>query len=351
MLSLKSNKGMDVKVSIIVPIYNVEKYLKRCMDSLLNQTLNDIEIIMVDDGSPDNCPQMCDDYLKTDSRIKVIHKKNAGLGYARNSGLDIARGEYVAFVDSDDYVDTDMYELLYQKAKSGQFDVVYSGVVKEWYGGKTSKSFISDKEYRGIQVVELLADMISPAPEVKEEGGFNFSVWTSIYKRDVIEKNEIRFQSEREIMSEDIVFHAELLPHCRSVCYYPDAFYHYCYNDNSLTHNFNPKKIAANFALYEMILKILKQNNLEYMRDRVMRLFMGYTRGIILRNILLSSVSLSEKKMMCREVYDYPGWKYIFSHYPIGKITFLRRMILMTIKYKLFYVEYFFFNMYYRSKH
>ena len=105
------------KISIIVPIYNVEKYLDRCMQSLLNQTLTDIEIIMVDDGSPDRCPQMCDEYAKKDSRIKVIHKSNAGLGYARNSGLEIATGEYVAFVDSDDYVYTQIYESLYVSAK------------------------------------------------------------------------------------------------------------------------------------------------------------------------------------------------------------------------------------------
>ena len=100
---------MKPKVSIIVPVYNVEKYLVRCMESLLNQTLKEIEIILVDDGSPDNCPQMCDEYARRDSRVKVIHKSNAGLGYARNSGLDVAVGEYIAFVDSDDYVDTSMY--------------------------------------------------------------------------------------------------------------------------------------------------------------------------------------------------------------------------------------------------
>jgi len=92
------------KVSVIVPIYNVEKYFERCMRSLLNQTLKEIEIILVDDESPDNCPAMCDEYAGTDNRVKVIHKKNEGLGFARNSGLEIATGEYVAFVDSDDFV-------------------------------------------------------------------------------------------------------------------------------------------------------------------------------------------------------------------------------------------------------
>ncbi|MDR2834406.1 MAG: glycosyltransferase, partial [Streptococcaceae bacterium] len=86
------------KISIIVPVYNVEKYLPQCMDSLLNQTLTNIEIILVDDGSPDNCPAMCDEYAKQDNRVKVVHKENGGLGYARNSGLEIANGEYITFV-------------------------------------------------------------------------------------------------------------------------------------------------------------------------------------------------------------------------------------------------------------
>lgn len=115
------------KVSVIVPIYNVEKYLDRCMESLLNQTLKDIEIIMVDDGSPDNCPQMCDEYAKKDRRIKVVHKKNGGLSDARNAGLKVATGEYVAFVDSDDYQSLNTYEELYHQAESGDYDVVYGG--------------------------------------------------------------------------------------------------------------------------------------------------------------------------------------------------------------------------------
>lgn len=126
----------DIKVSIIVPIYNVEKYLDRCMESLLNQTLKDIEIIMVDDGSPDNCPKMCDEYAKKDSRVKVIHKRNAGLGEARNSGLKIISGKFVAFVDSDDFVELDMYEKLYTAAENMKSDTVYCGFSKYLSNGK-----------------------------------------------------------------------------------------------------------------------------------------------------------------------------------------------------------------------
>ena len=97
-------------VSIVVPIYKVEKYLSRCVQSLLNQTLKDIEIILVDDGSPDKCPEMCEDYLKADKRVKVVHKVNGGLSSARNAGIDVATGKYIGFVDSDDSILPTMYE-------------------------------------------------------------------------------------------------------------------------------------------------------------------------------------------------------------------------------------------------
>lgn len=103
---------MNPLISVIVPIYNVEKYLVRCVDSIVNQTYKNLEIILVDDGSPDRCPQMCDDYAEKDSRIKVVHKKNGGLSDARNAGMAVATGEYISFIDSDDWIETSMFELL-----------------------------------------------------------------------------------------------------------------------------------------------------------------------------------------------------------------------------------------------
>ena len=118
------------KVSIVVPVYKVEKYLVRCVKSLSNQTLRDIEIILVDDGSPDNCGHMCDEFEKTDSRIKVVHKKNGGLSSARNAGLEVATGETVGFVDSDDDVELTMYEELYETLISNQVDFVMSDYLR-----------------------------------------------------------------------------------------------------------------------------------------------------------------------------------------------------------------------------
>lgn len=111
------------KVSIIVPIYNMEKYLGRCIDSILVQTHTNIEVILVDDGSTDSSPQVCDDYAKRDPRIKVIHKSNGGLSSARNAGLDIATGDYIGFVDSDDYISTDMYKVLAERLDNSDCEI------------------------------------------------------------------------------------------------------------------------------------------------------------------------------------------------------------------------------------
>ena len=116
-----------IKISVIVPIYNVEKYLKKCLDSIIYQSLKDIEIIMVDDGSTDSCSQICDYYSSLDERIKVVHKENQGLGLARNTGLDIAKGKYVTFIDSDDYISIDYLKKVYNVAEENKADVVYSG--------------------------------------------------------------------------------------------------------------------------------------------------------------------------------------------------------------------------------
>ena len=130
---------MDSLISVIVPIYNVEKYLQKCVDSIINQTYKNLEIILVDDGSPDNCPKMCDDYAEKDSRIKVVHKENGGLSDARNVGMEVATGEYVSFIDSDDYISLDFYETLLETIVDNDSDVVECGVVKFYENEKFIK--------------------------------------------------------------------------------------------------------------------------------------------------------------------------------------------------------------------
>lgn len=249
------------KVSIIVPVYNVEKYLNRCIQSLLNQTLKDIEIIMVDDGSPDRCPQMCDNYAKKDNRIKVIHKQNAGLGYARNSGLEIATGEYIAFVDSDDFVNSQMYETLYNNAVSTKADVVYSGFRKEF----NKNRFLNVREcnirteYNKNDMSKLILDFIAAPPYHKKEYIHDMSVWHSVYRHNIIKDYHLRFTSERDYASEDIIFQIDFLNCCTKVVFIPNILYYYCYNQTSLTKSFTIKKFDKIKALYNILFEKVKQ--------------------------------------------------------------------------------------------
>lgn len=254
---------MKPKVSIIVPIYNVEKYLRRCVDSLVNQTLKDIEIILVDDESPDNCPLLCNNLKKANPIFKVVHKKNGGLGYARNSGLEQAKGDFVAFVDSDDFVSLEMYNKLYEFAVANNCDAVFCGynyyiddkhIIKKQeneecilYGGET-----------GIN--RVLFDMVGSEPSYKSDVRILSSVWKGIYRRELIEKNNLRFVSERVYIAEDIIFHIDFIPLCKCIGFVPDCFYYYCDNGTSLTRTLKIDRFDKELFLFETI----KQKLLEH---------------------------------------------------------------------------------------
>ena len=335
------------KVSIIVPIYNVEKYLDRCMESLLNQTLKDIEIVMVDDGSPDNCPQMCDEYAKKDSRVKVVHKKNAGLGFARNSGLDIATGEYIAFVDSDDFTDFDAYRSLYETAQKRNADVVYAGFIMQHSDNNESECFVLDKEWNDKDIVSFLKSLIFDTLPDKET--IWMSVWNAIYKREIIETNNIRFLSEREYLSEDVLFHTMLLPLCNKIVCIPKTFYHYCYNGTSLTHcNFKCEKITSNIKLYEKLTEVIHKYNLKELDESISLFFENYTRGMILKGIIFSNLSLLEKRKLCRQVYGYSGWEKVQSSLKGKTIPSEEKLGLFIIKHKAFLLNYLIYILYYK---
>lgn len=169
-------------ISIIVPIYKVEKYLDECVASLVKQTYRDLEIILVDDGSPDLCPQKCDEWAKKDSRIKVVHKKNGGLSSARNAGLKVAKGEYIGFVDSDDYVDATMYEDLMRVMRQNERILVVSSPIVRDVDGKIVPYKVGTFEYKD-------GKMMSFSQYMKMFLGLNMdaTVWNKLYKREFIQ--------------------------------------------------------------------------------------------------------------------------------------------------------------------
>ena len=217
-------------VSIVLPIYNVEKYLDRCIESVINQTYRNLEILLVDDGSPDDCPQKCEEWAKKDGRIKVIHKANAGLGYARNTGIENASGEYICFFDSDDYIDPSTIEKAYNTAQKNNSDMVLFGHYDVDVQGKIVRTYIptTDKEsYVGSEVQEvLLPDLVSDNPATGKSTNLWLSAWCCMYSMKLILESNWRFASERDIISEDVYSLLRLYRNVKKVTIIPEAFYY-----------------------------------------------------------------------------------------------------------------------------
>lgn len=325
---------MDIKVSIIVPIYNVEEYLDRCMQSLLNQTLKEIEIIMVDDGSPDRCPQMCDEYAKKDSRIKVVHKKNGGLGYARNSGLDVATGEYVAFVDSDDYVSLDMYENLYKAIRKWNTQMVVCGY-NQVRDKKSEKGIITEMPDapKAIDAQgDYLTNIIGQLPETDKELYYCYCVWNVLYSNDVIQKNHIRFKSERVYVSEDILFQIEYASRISKVLLLPTAYYNYCYNSGSLTAKYDKKRFDKTIALYGEIYDRLKKLNvhIDNFKLRTQRFLLAkalYTVCDAIKCLPQKEASSEIKKIGSNETLQK-----LLVDYPINRMPMKKRLFYYSLK-------------------
>ena len=209
-------------VSVVVPVYNVEKYLRECLDSIVNQTLKDIEIILVDDGSPDNCPQICDEYAAKDARIKVIHKPNGGYGSAVNRGIEEAIGEYIGIVESDDWIEPDMYEKLYNNAKENNTDITKCAFF--YYNSKASKND-QDKIPRYVDIA-LLNFPHSNVYKI-EEYPINLlphsSVWAGVYRADFIKKQKMIPTESYQ----DIPFMIEAYCRAERISFVPEALLHY----------------------------------------------------------------------------------------------------------------------------
>lgn len=320
------------KVSVIVPCYNVEQYLERCLKSLLEQTLKDIEIILVDDGSPDKVPHICDDYANIYSNIKVIHKENAGLGFARNSGLKVATGEYVGFVDSDDYIGKDMFSCLFEVAKHSNADVVFSNFYIETAKGHwaNSNEVLERNEWNGAEVHDFMLDMVACAPGVKQERKYQMSVWHSIYRRSIIEENNIRFHSERDVLSEDFPFQMEFLKRVNKVVYLPQAFYHYCLNDTSLTKTFSPAKFERVDNLYDLMSYQL--SGIENAQSRLDRFYIGYVRARICD---MMSSNCCDKRQWIEHVMNDEKLVRVLADYPIKSLPLYQRIVCQLLQYKL----------------
>ena len=243
------------KISVVVPVYNVEKYIDRCVKSITNQTYKDLEIILVDDGSTDDCPNICDRFAAEDKRIKVIHKANGGVSSARNTGIAQATGTYIAFVDGDDYIEPQMYETLLEEIEKNNADVAVCAYNRVNDGGIISQ------------------DAIYPAKVIETQYGFvpfdgkeKFEVccvWNKLYRLSVINNNKLFFD-ERFKVGEDFLFNYYYLKYCKKIVVTDYVLYNYYVDrDNSATGNVNSDFINR-WRVYKIILENEKNNRAVY---------------------------------------------------------------------------------------
>lgn len=215
-------------ISVIVPIYKVQDYLDECVESIISQTYSNIEVILVDDGSPDRCPQLCEEWAKRDSRINVVHKKNGGLSSARNTGLDIAKGEYISFVDSDDFICKDAIKNLYDRIKDDKSIGITSGLIYRYQNGCISN--FNDVWLCSVEKVILPSEFLLETMDQKT----SYTVWNKLYRREVI--GNTRFREGRN--NEDTLFMYDLGKNIASmnVCMVeiPHYVYYYRYRKDSI---------------------------------------------------------------------------------------------------------------------
>jgi len=252
------------KVSIVVPIHNAGEYLKLCLDSLKQQTLHDIEFILVLDCPTDGSDKMAEEYATNDARFRLIYnKENLHTGCSRNEGIKHAQGEYVGFADHDDYCDPEMFEKLYSNAISESADVVISNYYDEYLGVQTLFAFPEGFSAKEFQENAFLA-LVSGYYSIRNSQSFNNMnvIWNQIYKRSLLLENEIFFPDNRKLTLEDVYFSLKVYHFASKVSYLPATYYHHVNTSNNNYNNYSYHSISRMLPLIEEISVFLTQNNI-----------------------------------------------------------------------------------------
>lgn len=306
--------NQNLLISVLIPIYNVEKFLPACIDSAINQTYKNIEIILIDDGSPDKCPQICDEYAKKDSRIKVIHKENGGISSARNAGIELAQGEFLYFLDSDDFIDECSLEILMRPfIENFDVDISIGGFEKVSELAKFYNEEISNLD--NIQYVEIK----------DYEALFHIKLWVTVWGK-LIKKQlykDLRFPVGK--LHEDEFVTYKLYDKCRKIYYCEKELYKYRQNENSIMHHISKQRIENGIEGISGGLFYFYSKNNKYCQ---------YLYGRRLANYLNKINKLSrENKDIEFRIYEKKFFKDCFKYLHIKtQIKYLIKRILIMLK-------------------
>lgn len=292
------------KVSIIVPIYNVQEYLCTCIESVLRQTYQDFELILVDDGSPDNCGAICDEYATKDERIRVIHQQNGGLSAARNAGLDVATGKYIYFLDGDDFIDPDLLETAATYMETG-LDMLIFGYRKVFENSDTQEKkqnwhgqiqILNEQERKHFLINTLLAYKLG------------WEAWNRVYRREIIEKYELRFEDNRKIFAEDLYFCLCYCAHADAILSVDKCLYNYRIRNTSIM---GQEKSKLNIGRYNelgkaVLLHFQKWENCQYLAKDFYTIHYMIVTAHFLGAYYASGLSVPEfKKLVVENIEDW----------------------------------------------
>lgn len=325
------------KISIIVPVYNGAEFLRPCVDSILAQSFGDLEIILVDDGSTDESPEICDWYASQDKRVICIHQANAGAAAARNCGLKAAAGEYIAFVDSDDWIDQDMYETMVNAAEEHNCDLVICDCLKESEAGSCIYTHELPGGYynRDAMVAQYFPQLLMPDTM---EYPVTISNWLLLIRREIIEENRLSFP-EGMRFSEDLLFGSEVGYYAQSMTYLKDYTpYHYRQNPASVTHTAFKDKWPLLLELYRRIRKSFKEKANYDFTPQIQRCMLFFVY-MAMNQLLAAKLPLKQFFQEVKKVLDHPEVREALTPIQIDQLNISWKLKITSLIYQKKYLR------------
>jgi glycosyltransferase involved in cell wall biosynthesis len=321
------------KISVVIPVYNVEKHIKRCIDSVLNQTYQDFEIILIDDGSEDQSGQICDEYANKDKRVKVIHKENARVSAARNDGIKMAKGKYLSFIDSDDWIEPEMFQVMVNKAEELNLDFIMCDYKKRFnkYEDHRSQPIRS-----GYYSTEEIKKELFPCLIMFEYIEFppTISNWVCIFNLEFIRKNNLYYDEDIHYC-EDSILGSKMMYHATNFYYLKGYyFYNYFYNPASTTNTYNGKKWNYYQIINDRLIEYFGKTN-DFDFSRQIKINMLYFTLNTLGQIQYSRSNGAERLNMIKQIMYHPKVTDIFMDFKLPSVSWKLKVAILLIKFKM----------------
>lgn len=326
---------MDLpKISVIIPVYNVEKYLHRCVNSVLNQTMQEFEIILINDGSTDNSGKICEEYKQMDKRIKVIHKKNARVSAARNDGIRLAKGNYVSFLDSDDWIEPGMFQVMLEKAEKLNLDLIMCDYKKKSDNYEELRTYSIRSGYysrtdikRELFKCLIMFENLEYPPTI--------SNCTCLINLEYIKRNHIYYDEDIHF-DEDSLFGSKIMYHANNFYYLKDSyFYNYFYNPNSTTNTYNSKRWNSFILINERLIDYFERTLEEFNFSRQIKINMLYLTLSALGQIKYSGENYKHIFKMTRGIIYHPKVVELFDDFTVPSVSWKTKIFILMIKYKM----------------